>query len=187
MPHAEDRAVRVRAEAQVGVLAKELERMLFRLDGILLRIAVAEHLHGGHLHLHALAAALALHDHAGATHGGAGGEACTRGGIDLFLVDHALQVADGASIVQGDEAVVAEGAHPAGHGERGAGERTVIEDGLDRCVHARALCIAVALSPKRRSAPTTARRRRAKMNSRREAEGHVWASSPPVEHPRLLV
>ncbi len=128
---AEDGAVGVGAEAQVGVLAQELEAVLLRLDGILLRIAVAEHFHGGHLHFHALAAALALHDHSGAFHRSAGGEAGTRGGIHMLLVDHALQVTDGAAIVHGDEAVVAEGAHPAGHGEGGASEGGVVEDLLD--------------------------------------------------------
>ena len=43
--HAEYRAVGVRAEAQVGLFAQELQAVLLGLDRILLRIAIAEHLH----------------------------------------------------------------------------------------------------------------------------------------------
>jgi AcrR family transcriptional regulator len=64
-------------------------------------------------------------------HRRAGGEACERCGIHLLLVDDALQVADGAAVVEGDEAVVAEGAHPAGHGYGGVGEGLVVEGELD--------------------------------------------------------
>src|SRR5690606_21499079 len=132
---AEDRAVGVGAEAQVGMLPQELQAVLFRLDGVLVRWAVAEDLHRCHLHFHALAAALGRDQLAGTPHGSAGGEARARSCVHLLLIDHALQVADGAAIVQRNEAVVAESAHPAGHGNGGAGKGGVVEDLFDG-VHA---------------------------------------------------
>ncbi len=122
VPHAEDRAVGVGSEAQVCVLAEEFQRMLLRLDRVLVRRAITEHLHGRHLHFHALAAALRRDKLSGALYGRAGGEACARFRVHFLLIDHALQVADGAAVVERDEAVVAKGAHPAGHGDGGVGE-----------------------------------------------------------------
>ena len=56
--HAEHRTVRVGAEPQMRLLPEEFQRVLLRLDRIGGGIAVAEHGHFVHLHLHALAAAL---------------------------------------------------------------------------------------------------------------------------------
>ena len=125
--HAEHRAVGVGAETQVCFLAQEFQRVFLRLDGVGLCITVAEYFDGGHLEFHTLAAALRCNEFTGAFHGCAGGKASSCYGIHLLLIDHALQVADGAAIVEGDEAVVAEGAHPAGHGDRGPRDRFVVE------------------------------------------------------------
>ena len=114
---AEDRIECAGPEAQMGLFPKELHGVSLHLDGVHLRVGVAEHFDARHIHLGRLARALTLHQDALGPDGRAGGEPLEQGFLGALAVEDKLQVAQARSVIDGEELVVAEGAHPAADGD----------------------------------------------------------------------
>ena len=114
---AEDRIECAGPEAQMGLFPKELHGVSLHLDGVHLRVGVAEHFDARHVHLGRLARALTLHQDALGPDGRAGGEPLEQGFLGALAVEDKLQVAQARSVIDGEELVVAEGAHPAADGD----------------------------------------------------------------------
>ena len=158
---AEDGVERARPEAQVGLLTEELHGVALHLDGVNLRVGVAEHLDAGHVHLGGLAGALALHQLAFSANGRTRCEPLEQGLLGAIAVEDKLQVAQARPVIDGEELVVAEGAHPAADGDILPDECRVEQFGNGVSLHAgKDAAIQAGFGALRSSAETTPSRRR---------------------------
>ena len=158
---AEDRIEGARPEAQVGLLPEELHGVALHLDGVHLRISVAQHLDAGHVHLGGLTGALAFHQLAFCANGGTRGQALQQGFVRAFAVEDKLEVAQAGSVIDGQELVVAERADPTADGDVLPDERGVEQFGNGVSLHAgKDAAIQAGFGALRSSAETTPSRRR---------------------------
>ena len=116
MAQAEHRIEGARAETQMGLLAQKLHRVPLHLDGVHLRICIAEDLQRFDLYFRSLALSLAFDQGAYGRNGGPRREALSQGLIGVVPVDHQLQIGQTGSVVDGEELVIPESPDPSTNG-----------------------------------------------------------------------
>ena len=86
MPHPKHCTKRAGAEPQVGLFPQKFQAVFFWLQGVLIRVAIAQYLNGLSLHFHCLPAAGAGYQHTAYFEAGPGGDAFQEGFLRVFKI-----------------------------------------------------------------------------------------------------